>query len=413
MSKISEELNDIFNIPRDGSNIKVEDDSQEGAYASVVNSNSNVPFSEKASIVSQKIKEVARPQEEVEYVSQPPSVVTEEKVAVKPAEVKVETPKPLVQTSMEASKHVNTEPEAILTKALSVKDNERSENISMDTKPAIRDTDGDESEDSDDASEVRPEHEHTEGSDEHASSKVISCTENADGWLVESPAPKYNQFYLEKSWMIPRLLRGGKVPVDKYRKELSEAYVDTKVEMYDLELIAQKMTEIRGWQTRVLQIRGHVLAQFHAWKRAVELFHGVLARAEYAKPAICQQGLIYNHMRDMEMYLADLQYLHDFSKEMLGNLMSHFDSLSRQVTLSMPLKGVERTEYAVETPMPPALNLPDSPKPVAKKSNLNGFDKLENNVEQKDSSPKKPNNISMSKAPSNAPKKALDWDNID
>lgn len=421
MKPIPQELDDIFNIiPRDGSNIKTEDESQEGAYAAVLNSNSVAPFEEKASALAKKIEQVAGPQEEVEYIAQPPKAE-----APKPEPAKAEAPKPVAPpaepvkpkpvTPMEGSSN-ESRPQAsherILAEALPSKGDLRKADQQVEAQPPVHSSDGDGAEDDEDEPEVRAEHERDTGGSEPAQA-AIAANMSEDGWLLESPAPKYNQFYAEKAWMIPRLMRGGKIPVEQYRKELAEAYVDTKVEMYDHERMSEKMTEIRQWQTRVLQIRGHVLAQYHSWKRAVELFHGILARAEYAKPAVAQQGVVYNHMRDMEMYLADLQYLHDFTKEILANLASHFESLSRQVTLSMPLKSVERVEAPQGVPLPPPTNVPDTPRPVTKKSDLSGFDRLENGVNQKDSAPQKSKNSSKSSAISDAPKKPLDWGDID
>lgn len=412
MSKpIQQELDDIFNISRDGSNIKSEDESQEGAYAAVANSNTNAPFDEKASIVAKKLAEVAKSTTEVEFVDQLPKVVP-------PLQVVKDEPPKAVQVPIKQEVSTNeTKPqikahEQVLAEALSGKGNGPVPAPQVDARPPVRDDSGDGESDDGEEHEVRPDAECDTGSDQSPQGATVTAVvENSDGWLLESPAPKYNQFYAEKGWMIPRLLRGGKIPVDQYRKELSSAYVDTKVEMYDHEMISQKMTDIRKWQDRVLEIRGHVLAQYHGWKRGVELFHGVLARAEYAKPAICQQGIIYNHMRDMEMYNADLEYLHDFSKEILSNLASHFESLSRQVTLSMPLKTVERYEQPA-APLPPPLALPATPKPVPKKSDLAGFDRLENDVNQKDSGVKKPNKDSKSAGSNSPPKKHIDWAEI-
>lgn len=425
MSKpIPQELDDIFNIiPRDGSNIKTEDESQETAYASAITGNSSVSFEEKASVVAKKLASVSGPQTEVEYVAQPPKneqpKVEQPKIEPPKAESpKIEVSEPVkstISTSKEGSSHdpkPQSSHERILAEALSGKSDLGNSHREVEAKPTVHSVDADDDEDDKDEPEVRPEHERDSGSIEPTTTQVTVVTESEDGWLFESTAPKYNQFYAEKVWMIPRLLRGGKIPFEQYRKELSEAYVDTKVEMYDHERISEKMTEIRQWQTRVLNIRGHVLAQYHSWKRAVELFHGVLARAEYAKPAICQQGVVYNHMRDMEMYLADLEYLYDFTKEIMANLASHFESLSRQVTLSMPLKSVERTDIPQSIPLPPPVNLPTTPKPVQKKSDLTGFDRLENGVNQEDFTTQKSKNISTSSAPSNAQKKPLDWDDI-
>lgn len=409
-------LDDIFNVPRDGTNIKNEEDSQEVAYATALNSNTALSFEDKASNLKGQIAPLSEKTEEIEYITKPlVSVVTkveplvvESKIAVTKEELLPIVSEPIRGESRHESSQQSSDYERVLAQAIPVSNQQPKINKQMDAEPAVAPIPIDENEDDEDDSKIRVQ---LESDDNSPPADPVITNENEEGWLLESSSPKYNQFYAEKRRMIPRLLRGGKIPVDQYSKELIEAQVNTKVEMYDYELIAEKMTEIRQWQTRILEIRGHILSQYHSWKRMVELFHGILAKAEYAKPAICQQGTNYNHMRDMELYLTDLDYLQEFSKDVLANLSNHFESLSRQVTLAMPLKTIERFEQTA-VPLPPKVVAPEPLKPVVKKSDLSGFDRLENRpenvVNQKDSGTKKSNSNSTDALP----KKNMDWDEI-
>jgi hypothetical protein len=402
MSKIDivTELIDIFNIPRDGSNIKSEDVSQEGAYADVINDADGILFSDKAESLNKKIAQSST-SEAVECVAQPPVVTIDEAPKI---EVKAEPTKPKSLNS-EGSKNDSAKPsdhERILSEAIPTKRNPAPQPQQVERPPTI-DTvvveDGD-SDESDVA--IRAEHECVAGSPQHTEEQVVVI--DSEGWCLQSPAPKYNQFYAEKKAILPSLLRGGKIPIEQYRQELKQASIDTRVDMYDHDRIGKKMEEIRGWQTRIMDIRGHVLVQYFRWKRSLDLFRGLLARAEYAKPAICQEGVNFSHLRDFELYYCDLEYLYDFTKELLGNLMANFESLSRQVTLSMPLKSVERHEQ-------PSLAIVSSPpsKPAQSKTDLSGFDSLENSVDQKVFAPEKSNTNSSS----NAKKKTMEWGDVD
>lgn len=407
IEKIAKELDDIFAIPRDGSNI--ESESQEAAYADAMQGNTTVAFEQKAAEVNATLSKIPSTiTTEVEYASTPP---------IKPdiadvAPPKIEAPKEVkteVQSISQAqpAKEVKHEPESktttlegIIEGAISAKNSKPQPAEAVAPEQASDDEDGESTVHEEVEPEVRTKLDSVPASQAASTENAIGI-ENEDDWLLEPPSPKYSAFYEEKRKILPKILRGGKLPISKYGQELMRASIDTKVDLYDHLRIGDKMTEIRQWQTRIMEIRGEVLSQFHSWKRAVELFRGLLARSEYSKPAIAQEGTNYNHMRDMEMYFTDLQYLHEFSKEMLTTLEHQFDSLSRQVTLTMPQKGIERYEQSslqsaqsiVVSAPPPVLKMPE------KKHDLSGYDRLENNVEDKGFSPVKSNSNSKDKEP--------------
>ena len=67
-----------------------------------------------------------------------------------------------------------------------------------------------------------------------------------------------------------------------------------------------------------------------------------MARTEYEKPVVRQGGVIYEHMRDMEIYYSRLHTLHVSVMQVLKNLEAAFECLSRQITISLQSKDLDR-----------------------------------------------------------------------
>jgi len=59
---------------------------------------------------------------------------------------------------------------------------------------------------------------------------------------------------------------------------------------------------------------------------------------------IRQEGLIMEHMRDLELYYARLEALHDSATKTEKTLEKAFDTLSRKCTICMELKAPERVD---------------------------------------------------------------------
>jgi hypothetical protein len=78
---------------------------------------------------------------------------------------------------------------------------------------------------------------------------------------------------------------------------------------------------------------------------ASELLKGLLFRIEPVKPASAQEGVFYEHMSDILMYFSDLEHLYRSSEHVYNNLNNAFECLSRHLTISLPMKGIERTSY--------------------------------------------------------------------
>lgn len=411
-NNLAAQLDDIFNIPRDGSNI-AEDDLQEAAYADASGGDIQTSFLKKASELNDKLSAIPTAvQEKIQYVDmpqkqdEPKSTRTEEppKQAPKPEEVVNHVEKIVSKPAVE--KQSDESMRSIISEAVSAAKSAHSESVSVAPKPTASAENSESPVHEEGEHEVRSQLPDVSGTENIHTQEFIGV-ENEDDWLLESPAPRYSNFYLEKKKMLPKLLRGGKLPIESFSSELNAIKIDTTVDMYDHINIANKMNEIRKWQTRIMEIRGRVLSQYFRWKRAIELWRGILAKAEYSKPAIAQEGTVYNHMRDMEMYFTDLEYLYEFTENLLKNLDGSFDSLSRQVTLSMPLKNVERYEQSATPTVTQNTQIPPT-KLTEKRHDLTSFDRLENVVEDKGINQK----MSNSNSTEPKPKKASSWSSI-
>lgn len=163
-------------------------------------------------------------------------------------------------------------------------------------------------------------------------------------WVLGSPAPKYNTFYQAKrDALVGALLKGGELPFDQYYTELEEANVDVSVgEQFNAELVCHKMAECQRHRERIKQVQLRVNRQYFQWERHMDLFGGLLARIEYERGEEKRNGIRYEHMYDMESYYGELKSLHNSIDKVMKVLDSAFECLSRQVTVTMPIKDVER-----------------------------------------------------------------------
>ena len=93
---------------------------------------------------------------------------------------------------------------------------------------------------------------------------------------------------------------------------------------------------------RVKYIQIKVNDQYFLWKRFTELLRGYLARVQYLKPVAKQDGLVLEHMGDIEFYTTKLEALHDNSILIMRTLERSFDLLSRKVTISVEQRTIDR-----------------------------------------------------------------------
>lgn len=161
-------------------------------------------------------------------------------------------------------------------------------------------------------------------------------------WDTENDNPKFNNFYEEKKSLLAEILPGNILPFKNLMNELRESYVDISHPTFDTETASKKMEHVQKVRDRVCQIGIDCNQQYYLWKRGIELMHGLLARTQYEKPAAKQDGLIYEHLQDMEMYFRKLESLHFSVEAVIRNLDCAFECLSRRVTIAMPTRPIER-----------------------------------------------------------------------
>jgi len=349
-SKALEALDDIFGVVQDGSNIvkKDSEESHDSSYADAVTED-DMSFEDKADAVKQAIEPSDRVQ--VEFGDKPDDTEQEsssESEAEHEGQASSQKEKPTTvaesPVSSETIEPASTQQVEQSQEADSPTDESRDEKEhDMEVRP--------------DDSNVSPPKEEVKTSPKKK--QVIDELES-NGWLVTCPSPMWQEFYDRKINALQRYVGGREIPFGKFYKELKTAYVDIRVSMSDHNAIAAKMQEIQQCRDRVTQIRAQVNSQYYLWKRLVPLFEGLVAMVKYEKPAAKQEGVIYDRMHDMIEYFNKLETMHDTSKDILANLDAAYDSLSRQVTMSMPQKTIERHESGSGSVQSPKLSDFDS-----------------------------------------------------
>jgi hypothetical protein len=174
----------------------------------------------------------------------------------------------------------------------------------------------------------------------HESGKV-KMIDGIVEWNLNSPAPIYNGFYERKRELV-EIYTPVQLNFNKMDKELREATVDISGNIFDKKIVLCQMEEVQGHRERLKTISMDCTNQYFLWKRWVEMLRGYLARIEYLKPALKQDGLVMEHMRDVELYFTKLDSLYDNCKKVDRTLEAAYDTLSRKVTICMDLKSPER-----------------------------------------------------------------------
>lgn len=158
-------------------------------------------------------------------------------------------------------------------------------------------------------------------------------------WGTESPSELYDEFYAIKTHHINKFSGGSQLNFDKLYSELFNAKVDTSTEVLDQGILTHKMDEVMHCIERVAMIQVQINQQHFIWKRFVELLRGALARVQYLKPVLKQDGLILEHMGDVEFYSDRLQAIKDSADKVMKTLEKAFESLSRKVSIMLTVQS--------------------------------------------------------------------------
>jgi len=207
----------------------------------------------------------------------------------------------------------------------------------------------------------------------------IKCSKNEDiVWSLKSPSDMYIGFYRQKKAFLDRCLYGGQIEYSRWTKELEEAEVDVVSEVFDQHVIIGQMEAVQQYRNRVKYIGVRVNNQFYAFDRFIGLLRGYLARIQYLKPVLKQDGLILEHMGDIELYFERLRALHNSVASTEKNLAASYEMLSRKVTICMEIPPAERWEKPSSSQSYTSKHVPQ--KEVEENKELSDFDSLPENA---------------------------------
>ena len=207
-------------------------------------------------------------------------------------------------------------------------------------------------------------------------------------WSLKSPSEMFSKFYHQKNMFLKKCVVGGQVEYSRWMEELEEAEVDVVTEVFDQQVIIKQMEKVQQCRNRVKYIGVRVNNQYYLFDRFIGLLRGYLARIEYLKPVLKQDGLILEHMGDIEMYFERLKALHNSVSITEKNLAASYEMLSRKVTICMELPPIERYER-------PSLSEHKSKFINKNKENLDGLEDFDDLPENAKAGPKEKNSGSI------------------
>lgn len=294
------ELEEIFGIPQDGSNIS--DESQDDTYVNVCGSKGSESFDDEITKLFKDSCSKNVKKDEIQKVKAPIQCEEEDTSSnVEHSDMRAKNDKDGISESVELLG------DKILQQTSSEK---------VDVQSESRD-----------------------------SSIVFSKTKK-EFWKIDNSDPVFNRFYsYKKDSLRDWLLVGGHIDFDKINTKLIESRVDlSSVNFADFSTLFDILKQIQMYKDRITQIEITCNNQYFCWKRAIELFQGLLAQCYYEKPAAKQDGVVFEHMVDFVNYFTRLESLHHNIQSVIKNLDQAFDTVSRQITISMPSRDFESVE---------------------------------------------------------------------
>lgn len=210
--------------------------------------------------------------------------------------------------------------------------------IDDDTEEETTEEKNDKEEDGDGASvETEPEPNKSDSINSRDFEETTRSNDRPIEWKLDSPASLYSRFYEYKRKKLYDMLIGGPLPFGRLFQELDDIKIDISSESFNKEEVDKKMQITQAYRERLKQISLMVYKQYYLWKRFVPIFEGKLALVQYLKPIVKQQGLEGEHLDDCYTYLALLEGLHDSVDTAEKTLSAAYETLSRKVSIYMPL----------------------------------------------------------------------------
>ena len=173
--------------------------------------------------------------------------------------------------------------------------------------------------------------------------KEVKIIDGKIQWSLDSPVTLYNKFYKRKRELVEKY-SGEQLNFKALNEELINASVDVTDEIFDQEIVRKKMEMVQQYRERVKKISITCNTQYFLWKRWIEkdMLKGYLAKIEYLKPSIKQEGLVLEHMGDLEYYYSQLEALYNNCYKVEKTLEAAYEMLSRKVSICMELKPIDR-----------------------------------------------------------------------
>jgi hypothetical protein len=195
-------------------------------------------------------------------------------------------------------------------------------------------------------------------------------------WSMKSPSEMYDNFYRKKKVVLDSCIFGGQIEFSLWARELEDAQVDVVTEVFDQKIIIKQMEDVQQFRNRVKYIGVRVNNQYFLFDRFAPLLRGYLARVQYIKPALKQDGLVLEHMGDIEFYFERLRSLHKSVADAEKNLAAAYEMLSRKVTICMELPPVERYTRPDRQDKVAKFQYEEKPVAQAPSGELSDFDDL-------------------------------------
>jgi len=167
-------------------------------------------------------------------------------------------------------------------------------------------------------------------------------------WILESPSRLYDTFYSDKKEVISSITDGFHIPFGNWTGELIDCRVEINTEVFDNKTYINQMYLIQNFLDRVKNIQIKVNNQFFLCHEFLPKLKGCLARVEYLKPALKQDGLDYEHLKDLMWYHSKLEHLHESSKNVVRTLEKAWETVSRKASLTTPTRSAEKYTIGAE-----------------------------------------------------------------
>lgn len=179
----------------------------------------------------------------------------------------------------------------------------------------------------------------------------------------------YRDFYRFKVHALRHLL--GEFPlldIREMRTELHTVQTNHFIgdDMCTPDLIRSKLDASYAYRTRLAALLTRALEQSHAWERFLDLLRSKLWKDHDIKGAWRRDGMVLEHVADMESYVSSLKGFIDSAKQYDSMLKAAAESLSRQLTCLQidEYTGSQRVEG----------RKPQSQRPAPQLDGLDGVD---------------------------------------